>query len=252
MKKLGLVLMAAAVTTISCKNQESETSENKAENEEVVVTGKPAPNSEWKDLTKRDINDNWKGYNRDSITQWTLSDGTLHFVPKDGRNQSENLITKETYNDFELSMEWKISEGGNSGFMWAVEEDPNLGEPYLTGPEIQVLDNEKHPDGKNGPNRHSGALYDMLEPSENTTKPVGEWNNVVLKIDHEANEGSVTQNGVTIVEFPVEGDGWEELVKNSKFADWERFGKSKSGHIALQDHGHEVWFRNITIKRLNE
>ena len=251
MKKLGLVLLAVAVTTISCKNSESENSEKSNENKENVVTGKPAPNSDWNDLTTGDINDHWKGYNRDSITQWTLNDGTLHFVPKEGRNQSENLITKNSYTDFELSMEWKISEGGNSGFMWAVVEDKDLGEPYLTGPEIQVLDNEKHPDGKNGPNRHAGALYDMVAPPENVTKSVGEWNSVVLKIDHKTNEGSVTQNGVKIVEFPVEGEGWEELVKNSKFADWDRFGKSKSGHIALQDHGHEVWFRNITIKELN-
>ena len=251
MKKLGLVLLAAAVTTISCKNSESENSEKSNENKENVVNGKPAPNSDWNDLTTGDINDHWKGYNRDSITQWTLNDGTLHFVPKEGRNQSENLITKNSYTDFELSMEWKISEGGNSGFMCAVVEDKDLGEPYLTGPEIQVLDNEKHPDGKNGPNRHAGALYDMVAPPENATKPVGEWNSVVLKIDHKTNEGSVTQNGVKIVEFPVEGEGWEELVKNSKFADWDRFGKSKSGHIALQDHGHEVWFRNITIKELN-
>ena len=251
MKKLGLVLLAAAVTTISCKNSESENSEKSNEIKENVVTGKPASNSDWNDLTTGDINDHWKGYNRDSITQWTLNDGTLHFVPKEGRNQSENLITKNSYTDFELSMEWKISEGGNSGFMWAVVEDKDLGEPYLTGPEIQVLDNEKHPDGKNGPNRHAGALYDMVAPPENATKPVGEWNSVVLKIDHKTNEGSVTQNGVKIVEFPVEGEGWEELVKNSKFADWDRFGKSKSGHIALQDHGHEVWFRNITIKELN-
>ena len=251
MKKLGLVLLATAITAISCKNSESENSEDSTENEEMVATGKPASNSEWKDLTTGDINDQWKGYNRDSITQWTLNDGTLHFTPKEGRNESENLITKDSYTDFELSMEWKISEGGNSGFMWAVTEDTDLGEPYLTGPEIQVLDNEKHPDGKNGPNRHSGALYDMVAPSEDVTKPVGEWNSVILKIDHKNNEGSVTQNGVKIVEFPVEGEGWEKLVKNSKFADWEHFGKSKSGHIALQDHGHEVWFRNIKIKELN-
>ena len=122
MKKLGLVLLAAAVTTISCKNSESENSEKSNENKENVVTGKPAPNSDWNDLTTGDINDHWKGYNRDSITQWTLNDGTLHFVPKEGRNQSENLITKNSYTDFELSMEWKISEGGNSGFMWAVVE----------------------------------------------------------------------------------------------------------------------------------
>ncbi|MCL6217280.1 3-keto-disaccharide hydrolase [Zunongwangia pacifica] len=251
MKKLGLMLLAAAITTISCKNSEPENSENSKENKEMEVTAKPTSNSQWQELTTGDINDHWKGYNRDSITQWTLSNGTLHFVPKEGRSESENLITKETYTDFELSMEWKISEGGNSGFMWAVVEDKDLGEPYLTGPEIQVLDNEKHPDGKNGPNRHAGALYDMVAPSENVTKPVGEWNSVVLKIDHKANKGSVTQNGVKIVEFPVEGEGWDELVKNSKFADWERFGKSKSGHIALQDHGNEVWFRNIKIKKLN-
>ncbi|MDN3593808.1 3-keto-disaccharide hydrolase [Zunongwangia endophytica] len=249
MKKLGIALIASAFTIVSCKNSESDKSEKVANEESTAEIEKPA--EDWIDLSTSNINDHWKAYNRDSITQWTSNDATFHLLPKEGRNQTENLITKEKYTDFELSMEWKISEAGNSGFMWAVIEDKELDEPYLTGPEIQVLDNEKHPDGKNGPKRHAGALYDMIAPSENTTKPVGEWNSIILKIDHKSNKGSVMQNGVKIVEFQVDGDGWEELVANSKFADWEQFGKAKSGHIALQDHGNEVWFRNIKIKRLD-
>ena len=134
--------------------------------------------------------------------------------------------------------------------MWGVKESDSLGEPYLTGPEIQVLDNEKHPDAANGPIRQAGALYDMVPPSEDVTKPVGEWNETVIRINHKENLGSVTMNGTKIVEFALHGEEWDKLKENSKFKDWTEFGKYHSGHIALQDHGDKVWFKNIKIRPL--
>src|SRR5690606_3501297 len=161
------------------------------------------------------------------------------------------IITKEKFTNFELSLDWKISEGGNSGIMWGVQEGEKFNEPYLTGPEIQVLDNQKHPDAKNGPKRQAGALYDLVPPSNDVTKPAGEWNQTIIRIDHEANRGTVTLNGTLVTQFPLHGEEWENLVSDSKFRDWDDFGKNKTGHIALQDHDDKVWFKNISIKKLN-
>ena len=140
-----------------------------------------------------------------------------------------------------LSLEWKIAEGGNSGIFWGVYEDPKFSEAYQTGPEIQVLDDERHPDAKQGNGTHvSGSLYDMIGPSEKVVNPAGEWNLCEISINHNTNQGSVNLNGVNIVNFPVHGEGWDALVANSKFKDWEGFGAYPTGHIGLQDHGDKV------------
>ncbi len=197
--------------------------------------------------------DGWKAYNSNDITQWSAEDGAVAFSPAEGeRSGTENIITEEEYTNFELSLEWKISEGGNSGIMWGVKEDKKFNEPYLTGPEIQILDNNAHPDAKNGLNRQAGALYDMAKPSRDVTKPAGEWNNLVLRIDHEENKGTVTMNGTKTTEFPLHGAEWDNMLENSKFSTWEDFGKYRTGHIALQDHGDKVWYRNIKIKEIDK
>ena len=135
--------------------------------------------------------------------------------------------------------------------MWGVQELEKYNEPYFTGPEIQVLDNERHPDAKvNGKTHQAGALYDMVAPAKDVTSPVGEWNTYVIRIDRVNNKGSVTHNGVLITEFPVEGEAWNAMVANSKFSTWEDFGKFPEGKIALQDHSDRVAYRNIKIKKL--
>lgn len=249
MKKTSLLILAVALISISCKDK----TENQ---EEIVETENMSDREEQKEqevtmLFNGKNLDGWKAYNSDEITQWKVEDDAIAFSPAEGeRSGSENLITEEEFTNFELSLEWKISEGGNSGIMWGVQEDEKFDEPYLTGPEIQILDNEKHPDAKNGPIRQAGALYDMVPPSKDVTKPVGEWNQVVIRIDHEENLGSVTLNGKKITEFPVHGEEWDKMVEGSKFKDWEDFGAHRTGHIALQDHDDKVWFRNIKIREL--
>lgn len=117
-----------------------------------------------------------------------------------------------------------------------------------------MLDNERHPDAKANPKFHqAGALYDLVQPSKDVCNPAGQWNHMILTIDHNKNQGSVALNGTQIVEFPLSGPEWDALVSNSKFNDdcnFKRFGKFKSGKIGLQDHGDKVSFRNIKIRKL--
>lgn len=249
MKKVSLFL-ALAVMAVGCK--ETTKKENSATNSDEVAMEDQGNRETKKEIFNGENLEGWKAYNSDQTpSQWSVEDGALVFTPSEGeRSGSENLISEEQYTNFELSLEWKISEAGNSGIMWGVQEGEGYNEPYLTGPEIQVLDNEKHPDAANGPIRQAGALYDMVPPSEDVTKPVGEWNETLIRIDHEENRGTVTLNGKQIVEFPLHGEAWDQMKENSKFKEWADFGKHRTGHIALQDHSDKVSFRNISIEEL--
>lgn len=253
MKKVNLLLISLAIGAISCKDESRQAFDTQTENESEHMAesnNENSENNEWEILFNGKDLEHWKPYNADEITQWKIEDDALVFTRTEGRSASENLITKNTYTNFELSLDWKISEGGNSGIMWGVQENEEFGEPYITGPEIQVLDNERHPDGKNGPIRHSGSLYDLSEPTEDVTNPAGEWNAMTIKIDYEENLGTITLNGTQINEFAVHGEDWDAMVEKSKFSDWEHFGKERTGHIALQDHNDQVSFRNIKIREL--
>ena len=212
---------------------------------------------EWESLFDGETLNGWHRFNRKGVTPiWTAKNGLLTFDPelRPKGDYIHDIVTDKAYKSFELSIEWNISEGGNSGIFWGVQEGESHNKPYSTGPEIQVLDNERHPDAKANPKFHqAGALYDLVQPSKDVCNPAGEWNHIVLKIDHNKNQGSVKLNGTKIVEFPLSGPEWDALVSNSKFNDdcnFKRFGKFKSGKIGLQDHGNKVSFRNIKIRKL--
>lgn len=199
---------------------------------------------------------NWHGYLQQGVGEaWSIQDGTMMFdgaARKQGKKGGD-IVTNEEYESFELAVDWKISEGGNSGIFWAVKEEPKYNVPYLTGPEMQVLDDAKHPDakaGKNG-NHKAGALYDMIPPAKlDAVKPAGEWNTAKMRIDQAKGEGVFWLNGVEVVTFKTKGPEWEALVNNSKFKGWTGFAKFSKGRIGLQDHGDTVWFRNIKIRKL--
>ncbi|WP_166963063.1 3-keto-disaccharide hydrolase [Yeosuana marina] len=243
MKKI-LFLTMLVITITSCKQVKKESTDVEPDQSEVKKE------SEWVSLFDGTSFDKWRGYLSESMyPEWTIEDGVMVFTP--GEKGGKNIITKDTFTNFELSLEWKISEGGNSGIFWGVFEDPKYSEAYQTGPEIQVLDNERHPDALANPKYHqAGALYDMVQPMYDVCKPANEWNVCVLKVNHETNQGSVTLNGTEIVKFPVHGEEWDSLVENSKFKGWEGFGKHRTGHIGLQDHGNKVSFKNIKIRKL--
>ncbi|PCJ92830.1 MAG: glycosyl hydrolase [Flavobacteriaceae bacterium] len=244
--KNGILIIMVLLFTVGCKEKA------KKEVEKIVAVDVLNEAEEWTVLFDGSSFDGWHIYAGEGVPEvWTLDDGAMVYTPSgEGHGDGANLVTDKDYTDFVLSLEWRISEGGNSGIFWGVKEDENLSEAYQTGPEIQILDNEKHPDAKAGTTHQAGALYDMVAPSKDVTNPVGEWNTNVITINHKTNEGIIVLNGVEIVTFSVNDPEWSEMVSTSKFADWETFGKYTTGKIGLQDHGNEVAFRNIKIKEL--
>ncbi|WP_400071507.1 DUF1080 domain-containing protein [Zobellia russellii] len=251
MKNLLLIVCMATVV-FGCKDK-AEKTQKEMESERIAEAEAEKPPKEWTLLFDGSSFDGWKEYNKEGVSEnWKIEDGAMVFNPPADRKKGDafNLVTKKEYTDFILSLEWKISEGGNSGVFWGVNETPELSEAYQTGPEVQVLDNEKHPDAKNGTTHQAGSLYDMVAPSEDVTKPVGQWNTMVITVNHKEQKGSISFNGTDIVDFPVGNEMWNVMVSKSKFADWDHFGKFTTGKIGLQDHGDKVAFKNIKIKEL--
>ena len=245
MKKLTIILLAL-LTCSACKNEKKEIVQTETANEKVEM--KTEISNEWIPLFDGSSIDAWRGYLKEGMpASWSIEDNALVFTPS--KEGGHDIITKEKFENFELSLEWKISEGGNSGIFWSVLEDKNA-KIYESALEVQVLDDNAHPDAKNGTNHQAGALYDLVSPSAKVVKPAGEWNVAVIKVNHKTNKGSSMLNGTVIAEFPLHGEKWDAMVANSKFKDWKNFGKTHNGHIGLQDHSDKVWYRNIKIKKL--
>lgn len=245
MKKV-IVSIAFLIFFISCKQEKKETSE-------TVVEEMEMPESEWEILFDGTSLDKWKEFQNDAVGDvWKIDGDALIYTPPSEGEEKKNhdLVTRDEYTDFVLSLDWKISEAGNSGVFWGVNEDAKYSTGYQTGPEVQILDNDKHPDAKAGTTHQAGALYDMVSPAEDVTKPIGEWNTMVITVNHKDNIGRVVLNDTEMVTFPVQGEEWDAMVADSKFAGWEGFGKFTTGKIGLQDHGNVVAFRNIKIKQL--
>ncbi len=201
----------------------------------------------WEILFDGKSAEHFRNYKQDSLSpKWQIVDGALTLTAKGGGD----IITKETYDAFELSLEYRISRGGNSGIMFHVVQ--GSGPPWATGPEIQVLDNI---DGKDP--QKSGWLYQLYKPKSDpqdpdraldATNPPGQWNHLRVKIHPEQSE--VALNGVVYYTFVKGSEDWNQRVAESKFSKMEGFGRADRGHICLQDHGDEVAFRDIKIRRL--
>jgi len=212
-----------------------------------------AMDNTWVNMLEGNSLSQWHIYNKPGVSgkTWSLQDGVLYFDPsnkKDGRIvDGGDLVYKEEFENFHLKLEWKISAKGNSGIIFYVKEDTSFKAPYLTGPEMQILDNDGHPDGKIIKHR-AGDLYDLMSCSKETVKPVGEWN--LAEIISNKGQLDFYLNGEKVVSTQYGDDAWKTMVSKSKFKDWKYFGAYKSGKIVLQDHGDAVWFRNAMIRRL--
>jgi hypothetical protein len=195
----------------------------------------------------------WHSYGKDSLGKaWKIEDSALHLDAsvKEGWQTRDggDIVTNKEYENFDLKLEWKISEGGNSGIMFYVKEDSSKYKyPWETGPEMQVADNEKNEDG-NVYKARAGDLYDLMAISKNVIKPAGEWNQVEII----ANKGKLDFhiNGEHVLSASMWDDNWKKLIAGTKFSTMPDFGTFKKGRIALQDHGADVWYRNIKIKNL--
>ena len=195
-----------------------------------------------------------RNYNSEDVgSKWDVEDGTLHLSATAVRADKiyptgDNIVvTDRIYENYEFYVEWKVASCGNSGIIYNVIEDDQYGEAYLTGPEMQILDNSSHTDGQYLAHR-AGDLYDMIPAAFVTANGPNDWNRVRLIVK----EGHVEHwlNGYKLLEFDMWDDMWDERIKNSKFKEMPAFGTGRSGHIVLQDHRDEVWFRNIKIKTL--
>ena len=193
----------------------------------------------------------WHSYGKKIAgSGWKVEEGTLHFDPTAAQNgQGGDLVSDVEYENFHLKLEWKVAANANSGIIFYVNEDlTKFKNTYETGLEMQVLDNNGHPDAKIEKHR-AGDLYDLIKSTSEPVKPVGEWNSV----DIVCKFGKLTMllNGVKVVETTLWDANFKTLVAGSKFATWPGFAAFKKGKIALQDHGDNVWFRNIQIKEWN-
>ena len=191
----------------------------------------------------------WRGYNKPDTagTRWKVENG-LVTIP--GTNEGDtkgqrDLITDATYDQFDIKWEWKIALGGNSGLKYFVLED----QPSAIGHEYQMIDDERHPDAKIGPHRQTAAFYDVFPAADRPLKPAGEWNTseVIVKGNHVEH----WLNGTRVLQYELDSPELRAGIAKSKFKDIARFGKPQKGHILIQDHGDQVWFRNVKIKPLN-
>lgn len=241
-----LFVFAIAASFISCgSGKDKKNVEKKSAEAEV-----------WTPLFDGTTTQGWRNYNKATFPEqgWEIVDGTLHCIGS-GRGEAGggggDIIYDKKFSNFDLKLEWKISEGGNSGIFYLAQEVPDW-EIYRTAPEMQVLDNERHPDaeaGKDG-NRKAGSLYDLIPAVPQNAKPAGEWNTAEIKVY----KGSVwhIQNGETVLEYHLWTPEWNALVAGSKFPalnpNWANV--ASEGFIGLQDHGDDVWYRNIQIREL--
>lgn len=216
-------------------------------------TPTPAPSSGPNTLTDAERDDGWKllfdgtsleqwrGFRMDSMPAgWQAVDGAITRVSAGG-----DIITRNTFTDFELRLDWKVEPGGNSGIMYRVTEEDSS--TYQTGPEMQVLDDSGHADGASRLTA-AGSAYAIYGAPAGAVRPAGKWNEIRLIVDGSHVEHWL--NGQKVVEYELGSPEWETLVANSKFNQWEGYGRAQSGHIALQDHGDRVSYRNIRIKVL--
>ncbi len=261
---MRLFPIAAFFTVIiSCNNAETKTEDPKKDTTNSTTTNQtPTENNNsltdaekadgWQLLFDGTSTKGWHVFNKKSDGHaWTVDDGALHLDPKEFKDWQTvgggDLITEEEFDNYHFKVEWKLVDSANSGIILFINENPKYEHTWHTGPEMQVLDNNGHPDSKIIKHR-AADLYDLISSSPETVKKAGEWNQVDVISNKDSLEFHL--NGTKVLGTRMWNDNWRKMIKGSKFKDMKDFGTYKKGHIGLQDHGNNVWFRNIKIKKL--
>jgi hypothetical protein len=252
-KAIALLFFAAACSPAKKENQEQalETPSASIDAAASLPALSDAEKAEgWKILFDGKSLNGWQVFKGRRNNTWEVKDGTLHCKPlnenaKGDGDERSDLMTTDEYGNFEFTCDWKISPKGNSGIIYRATEE--FEQPYYSGPEYQLID-----DGGYAPKptemQLSGTAYDMYATAPKTLKPLGQWNTTKIVVNKKHVEHWL--NGQKIVEYEFNSPDWRKRKENSKWKDWKGYGMATKGHLDLQDHGHEVWFRNLMIKTL--
>lgn len=230
---LMTVILLSAITNVSAQELNTLTKKEKRHGWKLLFNGKNL--------------EGWHIYLKPKAKPgWSVEDGAIKTDFNNG-GVRQDLVTDGQFKNYEFTLQWKIESGGNSGIIFNVHEDPKYPATYITGPEMQVLDNEKASDNKQA-DHLAGSLYDLIPADPKAVHPAGEWNTIKIRL----NKGHLTfwMNGQKVVKTEMWDQQWKDLVKHSKFRNWSAFATFKEGHIALQYHGGEVRYRNIKIRAL--
>lgn len=254
------------ISQSACTNQSSENAESgNADSTEVTETSSRSSEMAVNRLSEKEkeegwillfdgVNtDSWKGYNSDQFPEkgWQVKDSLL-MVEATGTEEEGyggDIITREQYGDFELKLDFKLSPQGNSGIIYLVKEEENT-PSWHNAPEYQLLDNQYYEENGDIPmDKHrTGDAYDVIASTKDAMNPVGEWNEAMIRVK----DGLVEHwlNGEKVVEYTLQSPEWKEIVAKSKFAEYPGYGMAEKGHIGIQDHGHQLWYRNIKVRLL--
>ena len=241
------IFALAGIALLAGCGPSSKTSSTSTSSNSSSTNNMNTDNAQWVSLFDGKTLNGWRTYQNKTSDSWMAMDGVLHCKgsAEDKSDMRADLITNDQYDNFELSLDWKISPKGNSGIIYLANEDNSAA--YLSGPEYQIVDDENFPEKLEGWQK-TGANYAMNSASAASPKPIGEWNETRILV----NKGHVEHwlNGSKVVEYQIGSDEWKANKANGKWKDAASYGTVKKGHIALQDHGSEAWFRNIKIRKL--
>jgi hypothetical protein len=235
----GVLALIISLAVLACEGASARADDSSVPADSSASASQDSSQPGWVVLFDGSSTAAWRGFQRSDLPSgWQIVDGALTRVSEGG-----DIITREQFGDFELELEWNVAPRGNSGIMFRVTEEDSS--TYRTGPEMQVLDDAGHADGKSRLTA-AGSNYALHAATAGVVKPAGEWNQARLVVRGPHVEHWL--NGQKVVEYELWSPQWEALVKASKFVQWPRYGRAQRGHIALQDHGDRVAFRNIRIR----